>query len=125
MEATCDFDPTVAPKNAHLAVVANLEKIHMSIQYPISVETHIWGKQIAAILTLYTGKGVTPEVNLRECISNMFLSCVNKAACSGFENQRRCHQKSKTEESVAPKNAHLAVVANLEKIHMRTHSFDS
>ena len=47
---------------------------------------------------IYTSKGVTLEVNLREDIL-----CTNKAAHSGFETQRRCHQKSKTGVSVAPK----------------------
>ena len=31
------------------------------------------------MLALYTGKGVAPEVNLRECISHMPLQSVNKA----------------------------------------------
>ena len=57
----------------------------------------------AALLTIYTGKGVTPEMNLRECVSHMPLSSVNKAAHSGFETQRRCHQKSETGVSVTPK----------------------
>ena len=45
---------------------------------------------------------VTPEVNLRECITHMPLSSTNNAAHSGFETQRRHHQKSKTGVSVAP-----------------------
>ena len=35
---------------------------------PTSAETHMWGKQLAAMLAIYTDRGVTPEVNLRECI---------------------------------------------------------
>ena len=61
------------------------------------------GKGPAAMLAIYTGSGVAPEVNLRECISHMPLQSSNKASHSGFETQRRCHQKSKTGVSVAPK----------------------
>ena len=46
------------------------------------------------MLVLYTGKDVAPEVNLGESM--------NKAAHSGFETQRRRHQKSKTGVSVFP-----------------------
>ena len=31
----------------------------------------MWGKQLAAMLAIYTGRGVAPEVNLRERISHM------------------------------------------------------
>ena len=31
------------------------------------------------MLAIYTGRGVTPEVNLRECISYMPLQSLNKA----------------------------------------------
>ena len=44
----------------------------------------------------YIGKGVTPEVNLREYITHKPLASVNKAVHSGFETQRRYLQKSKT-----------------------------
>ena len=44
---------------------------------------------------------VTPEMNLRECISCMPLPSKNKAVHSGFETQRRYHQKFKTGVSVA------------------------
>ena len=57
----------------------------------------------AAMLAIYTSKGVAPEVNLRECISCTPPQSLNKAAHSGFETQRRCHQKSETGVSVAPK----------------------
>ena len=69
------------------------------MQHPIFAETRIWGNQLSAILTLYTGKGVTPEVNLRECIPCMFLPYVNKAVQSGFYNKRGYHHESKTEVS--------------------------
>ena len=59
---------------------------------------HPYGNQVAPKRL----GGVTPEVNLRECISHKPLSNVNKTAHSGFETQRRHHQKSKTEVSVAP-----------------------
>ena len=39
----------------------------------------MWGRQLAAMLALYTGKGVAPEVNLRECISHMPAQSSNKA----------------------------------------------
>ena len=39
----------------------------------------MWGRRLAAMLALYTGKVVTPEVNVRECISGMPLPSVNKA----------------------------------------------
>ena len=39
----------------------------------------MWGKQPAAMLAIYTGRGVTPEVNLREHISCMPLQSSNKA----------------------------------------------
>ena len=44
---------------------------------------------------------VTPEVNLRKSIKCMPpLSANTEAVCSGFETQRRHHQKSKTGVSV-------------------------
>ena len=63
----------------------------------------MWEKQLAAMLAIYTGRGVTPEVNLRERISCTPLQSLNKAAHSGFEIQRRHHQKSETGVSEAPK----------------------
>ena len=36
--------------------------------------------------------GVTPEMNLRECVTHMPLPSSNKAAHPGFETQRRLHQ---------------------------------
>ena len=46
------------------------------------------GRRLAAMLTLYTDKGVAPEVNLMKCISCMPPPSVNKAAHSVFETQR-------------------------------------
>ena len=55
------------------------------------------------MLAIYTGKGVPPDVKLRECISHMSQQSSNKATHFGFETQRRGDQKSKTGVSVAPK----------------------
>ena len=46
--------------------------------------------------------GVAPDMNLRECLTCIPPPSANKAAHFGFEPQRRHHQKSKTEVSVAP-----------------------
>ena len=46
--------------------------------------------------------GVTPEVNFRSCVACTPLPSMSKAACSGFETQKRCHQKSKRGISVVP-----------------------
>ena len=40
--------------------------------------------------------GVALEVNLREHETYLPLPSTNKASYSGFETQRRCHQKSRT-----------------------------
>ena len=50
----------------------------------------------ADMLATKRSVGVTPEVNLRECVTPMPPPSVNKVAHSGFETQRRRHQKSKT-----------------------------
>ena len=71
----------------------------VQIRHPTYAETCMWRKRLAAMLAIYTGKGVTPK----ECISHMPLQSVNKAAHSGFETQKRRHQKSVTRVSVAPK----------------------
>ena len=55
-----------------------------------------------AMLAAKRSAGVTPEVNIRECVIHMPPPSMNKAAHSGFETQRRGHQKSKTGVSVAP-----------------------
>ena len=39
----------------------------------------MWGRRLAAMLALYTGRGVAPEVNLRERISCTPLQSSNKA----------------------------------------------
>ena len=47
-------------------------------RHPTSAETCMWGRRLAAMLALYTGKGVSPEMNLRECISCMPPHSSNK-----------------------------------------------
>ena len=46
--------------------------------------------------------GVAPDMNLRKRVTDMLPPSVNKAAQSGFETQRRCHQNFKTWVSVVP-----------------------
>ena len=57
---------------------------------------------LAAMLATKRSAGVAPEVNLRECVTHTPPPSLNKATNSGFETQRRRHQKSKTGVSVAP-----------------------
>ena len=49
------------------------------VWHPTSAETCMWGKQLAAMLAIYTGRGVAPEVNLREHISHTPPQSSNKA----------------------------------------------
>ena len=56
----------------------------------------------AAMLAAKRSAGVAPEVNVREHVTHTPLPSANKAAHSGFETQRRHHQKSKIGVSVAP-----------------------
>ena len=56
----------------------------------------------AAMLAAKRSAGITPEVNLIECVTPTPLPSANKAAHSGFETQIRCHKKSKIGVSVAP-----------------------
>ena len=57
--------------------------------------------------------GVKPEVNLGETCTPP--SSANKAAHSGFETQRRHHQKSKTGVSVAPQKGLMSSKIFLKK----------
>ena len=57
---------------------------------------------LVAMLAAKRSAGVTPEVNLREHVTHMPQPSINNAAHSGFETQRRCHQKSKIGVLVAP-----------------------
>ena len=72
------------------------------------------GKQLTIMLAAKRSAGVAPEVKLREHISRMPPPSANKASHSGFETQRRHHQKSKTGVSVAPQKG-LMSSKNLEK----------
>ena len=65
-----------------------------------------WWKQ-APMLAAKRSAGVTPEVNLGEPVTYTPLSSVNKAAHSGFETQRRHHQKYKTGVSVSLKRSYV------------------
>ena len=47
---------------------------------------------LVAMLVAKRLEGVTPEMNLRECVTYTPLPSANKAAHSGFETQRRHHQ---------------------------------
>ena len=62
----------------------------------------VCGDRTGCVLATKRSASVAPEVDIRErhyfCLRN-----ANKAAHSGFETQRRCHQKSKTGVSVAQK----------------------
>ena len=51
----------------------------VQIRYPTSAEIRMWGKRLAAMLVIYTSRGVAPEVNLREHISRMPPQSSNKA----------------------------------------------
>ena len=59
-------------------------------------------KGSAAMLAAKRSPGVAPDVNLRTHVTSIPLPGVNKSAHSGFETQRRHHQKSKTGVSVVP-----------------------
>ena len=61
--------------------------------------------------------GVAPEVNLREHVKHTPLPSLNKAAHSGFETQRRCHQKFKTGVSVAPQKGLMSSKNFLKKFY--------
>ena len=69
----------------------------------------------AAMLATKRLAGVTPEVNLRECVTCMPLPSVNKAAHSGFETQRRHHQKSKMWVSVVSQKGLMSLQIFLKK----------
>ena len=59
------------------------------------------GNGSAAMLAAERLVDVVPEVNFREHVTHMSPPSMNKAAQSGFETQRRYHQKSKTRVSGA------------------------
>ena len=51
----------------------------VQIWNPTSAETRMGGKRLAAMLAIYTGRGVEPEVNYREHILHMPAQSLNKA----------------------------------------------
>ena len=57
---------------------------------------------MAAMLAVKRSGGVTPEMNFGERKSHILPPSVNNAARSGFETQRRHHQKFKTGVSLTP-----------------------
>ena len=57
---------------------------------------YVEGNGLDAMLAAKKSAGVPPEMNIREFVTYTPQSSANKAAHSGFETQRRCHQKSKT-----------------------------
>ena len=57
---------------------------------------------LAAMLATKRSAGVTPKVNPMECVTHTPLPSTNKAVHSGFETQRRHHQKSKIGVFVVP-----------------------
>ena len=63
---------------------------------------HVEENSSAAMLAAKRSASVAPEVNTGEHVTSMPLPSVNKAAHSGFETQKRHHQKSKTGVPVAP-----------------------
>ena len=63
-------------ENKHFLAVAEWVARQTAEQ---EVGSSMWGRRLAAMLALYTSIGVTPEVNLRECISHMPPQSLNKA----------------------------------------------
>ena len=48
----------------------------VQIWHPTSAETRMWGKQLAAMLAIYTSRGVALEVNLRD----IYHICLHKSS---------------------------------------------
>ena len=69
-------------------------KINLCRRY---VKENSW----AAMLATKRSAGVALDVNLWECVSHTPMSRANKTVHSGFETQRRHHQKSKIGISMA------------------------
>ena len=68
--------------------------------------------------------GITQEVNLREHVTCMPPPSMNKAAHSGFETQRRCHQKSKTGVTVAAQKGLMSYKIFLKKLSNSKNKFE-
>ena len=69
----------------------------------------------AAMPATKRSAGVAPEVSLRECVTCMSLPSMNKVAHSGFETQRRHHQKFKTGVSVTPQKGLMSSKKKFKK----------
>ena len=80
----------------------------VQIWHPTSAETHMWGKRLAAMLAIYTGRGVTPEVNLRECISYMPPQSLNKAEPTLALKPRGDITRSVEQGISGPKNGYVS-----------------
>ena len=63
--------------------------------------------------------GVAPGVNLQEPTSHMPLPSANKAAHSGFETQRRRHQKVQNRDISGPHKKELCPPKNPVEIKNR------
>ena len=71
----------------------------------------------AVMLAAKRSAGVTPEVNLRECVKCMPPPSADKAAHFGFETQRRHHQKSKNRDISGPtKRTHVLQILFFKKM---------
>ena len=76
----------------------------VQIWHPTSAETRMWGKRPAAMLAIYTGRGVAPEVNLRERRSHMPPQSSNKAEPTlALKPRGDVTRSPKTGVSVVPK----------------------
>ena len=71
--------------------------------------THRYMEEIgsATVLASKRSAGVAPEVNHGEHVTHTHTPSANKVALSGFEAQRRYHQKFKTGVSVARQKEHV------------------
>ena len=75
---------------------------------------------LAAMLATKRLAGVTPEVNIRECVICIPTQSANKATPSGFDTRGRCHQKFITGVSVAPQKQRMNSKFFLKKYHNKT-----
>ena len=82
---------------------------HLTIKQEVCISnptSHLYWKMHVGrwlVAMLCTGKGVTPEVNLRECISHLPLPGCKLGCHSGFKTQRRHHHESKKGHQYQPR----------------------
>ena len=69
---------------------------------PMLAHRYVEENNMAAMLVTKRSAGITPKVKIRQHVTHRPPPSANKAAHSGFETQKRHHQKSKTGVSVAP-----------------------